>query len=382
MDYLRMPRVLPLAHLVKRCLPVARLSRGGPRQYPAEEGGVRPRPFAPRTTSENDDPADRSVRGPVARLLLADAPQPGLPGAAAAGGRRLRRGHRGGSGPGPRQAGLPVDRAGPGRLRRVAGDTRLPATAAAQRVPGQVLLRAPARPRTAPGVAARVPGRGRTGPGRPAGHGGGAQRTPRRALLAARGAARRAHPAGAAAVDRRRGAGAGGHAHHHRSAGAHRPVNRRLAPHVLGRLLVGRGFERGGGVLEPGGDDGGFQGVWVPDIGRLTRPARTRGWILIPSVAKTASNAAVNFVSRSRIRNRYRPARSPRSMSRFRACCATRCSTGCGVTPSRCTRRVASSMTNSTYSRRSNTVSTVKKSTASTLWAWACRNCRSTTPCT
>jgi hypothetical protein len=40
------------------------------------------------------------------------------------------------------------------------------------------------------------------------------------------------------------------------------------------------------------------------------------------------------------------------------------------------TRRLATSITNSTYSRCNNTVSTVKKSTASTPLAWAGRNCR------
>src|SRR6266542_2792828 len=44
---------------------------------------------------------------------------------------------------------------------------------------------------------------------------------------------------------------------------------------------------------------------------------------LIPSAAKTASNAAVNLLSRSRIRNRSWPTRSSRSMSRLRACWVT-----------------------------------------------------------
>src|SRR6266511_1189113 len=111
-----------------------------------------------------------------------------------------------------------------GRARRVAGDARLPAAAPAQRLPGQVLLRPPARPRTGPGAAARVPRRGRAGPGRPAGHGGPAQRPPRGVVLAADGAARGAHPPGAAAVDRRRGAGAGGHARRRRGGRGGRPV--------------------------------------------------------------------------------------------------------------------------------------------------------------
>jgi hypothetical protein len=40
------------------------------------------------------------------------------------------------------------------------------------------------------------------------------------------------------------------------------------------------------------------------------------------------------------------------------------------------TRRVATSITNSTYSRCNKIVSTVKKSTVSTPLAWARRNCR------
>jgi hypothetical protein len=40
---------------------------------------------------------------------------------------------------------------------------------------------------------------------------------------------------------------------------------------------------------------------------------------------------------------------------------------------------VATSSTNSTYSRCNSTVSTVKKSTASTPLAWAWRNCRQET---
>src|SRR6266508_1356723 len=96
----------------------------------------------------------------------------------------------------------------------------------------------------------------------------------------------------------------------------------------------------------------------------------------IPSAARTASNAAVHFVSRSRTRNRNRPTRSLRPLSRLRACCVTDSPTGCAVTPSTWTWRVATSITNSTYSRLRNTVSTVKKSTASTPLACARRNCR------
>ena len=54
----------------------------------------------------------------------------------------------------------------------------------------------------------------------------------------------------------------------------------------------------------------------------------------IPSAANTASNPAVNLVSRSRIRNRNLPRSSPTAISRFRACWATRAPTGCAVTSS------------------------------------------------
>jgi hypothetical protein len=58
------------------------------------------------------------------------------------------------------------------------------------------------------------------------------------------------------------------------------------------------------------------------------------------------------------------------------ACCATHSPTGCDVTPSTCTWRLATSITNSAYSCCNNTVSTVKKSTARMPLAWARRNCR------
>ena len=56
-----------------------------------------------------------------------------------------------------------------------------------------------------------------------------------------------------------------------------------------------------------------------------------RGGILTgftPSLAKMASKAPVNLASRSRIRNRKEPVRSPRSMSRLRACWAVHAPSG------------------------------------------------------
>jgi hypothetical protein len=60
-------------------------------------------------------------------------------------------------------------------------------------------------------------------------------------------------------------------------------------------------------------------------------------------------------------RNRNRPARSSRAMSRLPACWVTHSPTGCAVTPSTWTWRVAASITTSTSRRLSNTVSTVKQ---------------------
>jgi hypothetical protein len=60
------------------------------------------------------------------------------------------------------------------------------------------------------------------------------------------------------------------------------------------------------------------------------------------------------------------PAGMLAKLQRFRACWVTHAPAGCRVRPRTWTRRVASSMTNSTYSRLRNTVSTVKKSVAST----------------
>ena len=67
---------------------------------------------------------------------------------------------------------------------------------------------------------------------------------------------------------------------------------------------------------------------------------------------------------------RNRPRSSPSCMRKFRACWTTHSPTGCAVTASTWTRRVATSIANRTYSRRNKTVSTVKKSTASTPLAW------------
>jgi len=86
-------------------------------------------------------------------------------------------------------------------------------------------------------------------------------------------------------------------------------------------------------------------------------------------VEAEAGHGEADLVSRSRMRKRKEPVRSPRSMSRLRACCAVHEPTGQAVTPRICTRRVATSMTNKTYRRLRKTVSTVKKSQASSACA-------------
>jgi hypothetical protein len=109
-----------------------------------------------------------------------------------------------------------------------------------------------------------------------------------------------------------------------------------------------------------------------PSLGVGVRPWRPHRHAqrLDPWAAKTASNVAVNLASRSRSRNLNRSMRPASSMSRLRACWVTHIPVGLAVTPRMCTRRVASSITNSTYRRCSSTVSTWKKLAARIPWAW------------
>jgi hypothetical protein len=86
--------------------------------------------------------------------------------------------------------------------------------------------------------------------------------------------------------------------------------------------------------------------------------------VVTPTAAKIASKTLVNLASRSRIRKRKELIRSPRSMSRLRACWAVHVPSGWAVTPRTWTRRVLTSMTNSTYRRLRKIVSTWKKSQA------------------
>jgi hypothetical protein len=88
-----------------------------------------------------------------------------------------------------------------------------------------------------------------------------------------------------------------------------------------------------------------------------------------PTAVNTASKAAANLVSRSRIRNLKSSAWPSRVIRRLRACWVTHSPVGWAVIPARCTRRVPCSMKNSTCRRRRNTVSTWKKSAARMVFA-------------
>jgi hypothetical protein len=92
------------------------------------------------------------------------------------------------------------------------------------------------------------------------------------------------------------------------------------------------------------------------------------------SERNTSSNAAVSLLSWSWIKNRIGSARSTNVSMMLRACWVTHSPVGFAVMPARCTCRVASSMSTSAYSRRSSTVSTLKKSQATIPLAWARRN--------
>ena len=76
----------------------------------------------------------------------------------------------------------------------------------------------------------------------------------------------------------------------------------------------------------------------------------------VPLPASTWPDAAVNLLSRSRIRNLNWPARVPRSISRLRACWVVHGPVRCAVTPRMCTRRVWVSITWNTCKRLRNGV--------------------------
>jgi hypothetical protein len=107
---------------------------------------------------------------------------------------------------------------------------------------------------------------------------------------------------------------------------------------VVVRVLA----ENGGGVPLVDDEDSveelAADGADEPFGDRVGRGGRTGVRMMRMSVAvKTASNAAVNLASRSRMRNRsWRPA-SSRSMSRLRACWVSQAPVGWAVTPRMCT---------------------------------------------
>src|SRR4051812_11638732 len=80
-----------------------------------------------------------------------------------------------------------------------------------------------------------------------------------------------------------------------------------------------------------------------PSLGESVALGARTGVLSTSTLAaeNTASNMAVNLVSRSRTRNRNRSARSPSSMSRLPACWVTHSPVGWAVTPSTWTWRVA-----------------------------------------
>jgi hypothetical protein len=82
-----------------------------------------------------------------------------------------------------------------------------------------------------------------------------------------------------------------------------------------------------------------------PPFRERVRPRARTGVrrIWTPSEPKTASKLSVNLASRSRMRNLNCPTRSPRSMSRLRACCATHHPVGFDITPRMWTWRLATS---------------------------------------
>jgi hypothetical protein len=78
------------------------------------------------------------------------------------------------------------------------------------------------------------------------------------------------------------------------------------------------------------------------------RPRRPDRGADDPDIGTAASNAAVNLLSRSRIKNRNRSVRSPKSINRLRACWGDPRPVGWAVIPAMCTRRRPRSITTRT----------------------------------
>src|SRR5262245_50655240 len=95
----------------------------------------------------------------------------------------------------------------------------------------------------------------------------------------------------------------------------------------------------------------------------LRRAERVR-MISTPSLRKTSSEACVNLLSRSWIRKRAGVARSESDQATCRACWVVQPPSGLAEQPAKWTRRLLSSRKKSTWSRPSQSVSTVKKSQA------------------
>jgi hypothetical protein len=93
-----------------------------------------------------------------------------------------------------------------------------------------------------------------------------------------------------------------------------------------------------------------------------------------PASCNTASNASVNFESRSQIRNFALVPASSRSMTRLRPSCTTQAAVGCVVAPRTRTRRVACSITAKMYRRAPVSVRASIKSHARMASAWPRRN--------
>lgn len=114
--------------------------------------------------------------------------------------------------------------------------------------------------------------------------------------------------------------------------------------------------------------------LWVAEnlatyVGAWRYPYQLHGWqpVGVGKFGAWAMLISVTFVlaalGRSRTPSPTRSLFTWVTQSRF----------GCALMPRTCTWRVATSMTNSTYSRRQNPVSTWKKSQASSPEAWARR---------
>ncbi|KOV19016.1 hypothetical protein ADK58_36460 [Streptomyces sp. XY152] len=84
----------------------------------------------------------------------------------------------------------------------------------------------------------------------------------------------------------------------------------------------------------------------------------------IPALARTVSNRAGNFPSRSRVRNRARQLTSSRSMTRFLVACATHEAVGRAAEPRIRIRRPTCAITANTYGRAPVRVTVPKKSQA------------------